>query len=793
MISFPIEPDLEALLSERVEDTLVQMTIEEKLGYLGGEEDMYLHGIPRLGLPRLKMSDGPAGVRCWGPTTAYPAPISLSASFNLELAQRFGVQIGRDARARGTHIWLGPGVNLARIPQNGRNFEYFGEDPFLTGRFAAKVIHSVQSQGVSATVKHFVANDHEDDRNNDSSEIGERVLREQNLAPFEAAVKSGGAMCAMSGYNLVNGVHCTQHDELVNGVLKNEWGFSGIFMSDWVATYDALGAAKGGLDLEMPYAKYLNAEKLRPLLASGELSIDAVDDKVRRIVRTIYAFDWDKRPQEDPSIPKDDPESAEVALEIAREGIVLLKNEAGFLPLNKDAKRTLALTGPNCDPGPIGGGGSAYTQPFTHLSPKSAFQTLVGSGVDIRVVSTLEDFADAIPLPAWKGEYFDNAELAGDPVLTRSDDNIAFEWGAGSPDPKLPGDNFSARWTTKIVASEDCRGMLLVEADDGIRVFVNGEEMLSDWWDHARQRKSTPIDLKQGKSYDLSVEYYERTGDALAHFAIVRDRSFLDATRNALADSDVVFAFIGFNSTSEGEGHDRSFALRQGQRALLDMVFSTSKDVVLVVNSGAGVDLSPWAAKANAILQSWYLGQNGAQALAEIIFGEVNPSGKLPVSFPATLKGTYYDMALPPEDHKMVYSEGVFTGYRWLDSNNVEPLFPFGFGLSYTSFAFSDCEALADCIRVKVTNTGKWAGAEVVQAYVGQDNPSVPRPKRELKGFAKVFLQPGESQVVTIPLDSRSFAYWDVRTHDWAVDQDSFTVWVGSSSRDLPVSAKIQR
>lgn len=773
-------------ISTHVEQTLQAMTLDEKLGYLGGERSMFLHGIPRLGLPELKMSDGPAGVRCWGPTTAYPAPVCLAASWNLDLARRFGRNIGRDCRARGVHIWLGPGVNLARIPQNGRNFEYYGEDPFLAGALAENVIQKVQAEGVSATVKHFVANDHENDRNNDSSDMDERTLRELYLVPFEAAVRRGDAGCAMSGYNLVNGVHCTQQNHLVNDVLKRDWGFKGIFMSDWDATYDPLAAAVGGLDLEMPSPLHLNAEKLKPLVAGGSLKEEVIDDKVRRILRTIYTFRWDRRPQELPSVPKDDPEAAKTALDIAREGIVLLKNVNGFLPLKKTGR--VIVTGPNGDRPATGGGGSSFTDPFAAISVEQGLRKVAGKAAHIERIATTPDFAGGLSIGPWKAEYFPNPDLSGKPALERAEPKIDFDWGGGSPDAKVPDDLFSARWTSTAHVPEG-RYTVLVEADDGIRAFIDGKPALDDWSDHSARRKSATVSLSAG-SHDFTVEYYERRGSAVARFALVPDKSDATGAMAKIKAADAVIACVGFDKGSEGEGLDRPFQLPKEQQELLDQLVQTSSSVVLVVNSGAGVDLSPWAGKVAAIVQAWYPGQSGNQALAEILYGVVNPSGKLPTSFPRTLEGTYYQTAYPAVNNKMPYSEGVFMGYRWLDRAGVEPLFPFGFGLSYTTFSMSDPSASADHAGVRVTNTGSRAGAEVVQVYVGEDKPAVERPKRELKGFAKVFLRPGESKLVTVPLDARSFAYW--QDGGWAVGGGDYTVWVGASSRDLPLSVHVK-
>lgn len=778
----------------RVEATLNQMTLEEKLEYIGGDRDFYIRPIPRLGLPEIKMSDGPVGIRNYGPTTSYPAGASLASTWNLALAKQVGKQIGRDARARGVHIWLGPGVNLARTVQNGRNFEYFGEDPFLAGKIAVGEIQGAQAEGVAATVKHFVANDHESDRNRDSSEVDEKTLRELYLRPFEMAVKEGGAKCLMSGYNLLNGVHASQHDWLINKVLKTEWGFTGVHMSDWGGAHSAEGCANGGLDLEMPSGYFMNAKNLKPMIDAGTVKVSTIDDKVRRIVRIIYEMGWDKRPQLIASIPKDDPTSEAVALQAAREGTVLLKNQANFLPLDAKKTKRILVVGPNGDIPATGGGGSAYTTPTKSLAMGDAIKAIVGPGVSVETVPFNIDLKDALPLTGFKAEYFNGTQPTGAPVLTRTDEKIDFDWQKGSPGEGLPNDKFSVRWTKSITVPKSGDYMVVLKSDDGMRVSIDGKSVLNDWHDHGLTTTTATVRLEAGKTYALDVQFFENAGDAVARFGLVPIQKILEEAMplDKIKKADLIVACVGFRESLEGEGFDRPFELPMAQRTILDLITANNKNVVIALNSGAGVDIAKWLAKSPAMLQCWYPGGRGNQAVAEILFGKTNPSAKLPTSFPKALEGTYYADAYPSKVNKMVYKEGLLIGYRWFDAMGKEPLFPFGYGLSYTTFKILPLYSTAKGVTVRITNTGKRDGAEVIQVYVGQGKSPTTRPIRELQGFAKVWLKAGESKEVTISLNTRSFAHWDVTAHDWKVANSAYNLWVGTSSRDLKLAGVVK-
>src|SRR6266513_5711672 len=428
-------------IEQRVDSILSRMTLQQKIDMLGGVDDFYIRDFPDLNLPRLKMADGPLGVRNYGPATTMAGGISLAATWDPELAERVGAEIGRDARARGVHFMLGPGVNIYRAPMNGRNFEYFGEDPFLASRIAVGYIEGMQSQGVSATIKHFLGNNSEFDRHNTDSIIDERTMRENYLPVFEAAVKEAHVGAIMDSYNLTNGLHMSQNKYLLTDVVKNEWGFDGLIMSDWSGTYDGIEAANAGQDLEMPSGLHMNQQILKPAIEQGKVSLATIDDKVRRILSTAVRFGWLDRDQTGLSIPRYNPQGRQVALNTAREGITLLKNDHGLLPLNKSKIKSILIIGPNAFPAVPVGGGSAEVQPFAAISylegladyplnhPGSPLQVYYDRGV-----LPYTDLANATNFstsqtdgkPGLIAEYFDNVDLKGSPVITRTEEHVDF-------------------------------------------------------------------------------------------------------------------------------------------------------------------------------------------------------------------------------------------------------------------------------------------------------------------------------------------------------------------------------
>jgi beta-glucosidase len=797
---------------KRVDSLLATMTLDEKISMLGGVDGFYIRPIPRLGLRALRMSDGPVGVHAYGLTTAYTAGIALAASWDTDLARRIGENMGREARARGVHFILGPGMNIYRAPMAGRNFEYLGEDPYLASRIVVPLVAGIQSQGVIATLKHFAANNQEYDRQRISSDIDERTLREIYLPAFEAAVKEARAGAIMDSYNLLNGEHLTQNAHLNTEIVKKEWGFDGIIMSDWAATHDGVAAANGGLDLEMPNAVYMTPQNLKLAIERGQVSLATIDDKVRRILRKAIQFGFYDREQMDGSIPLYNQEGRALALEEARGSMVLLKNVNHVLPLDKTKIRTIAVIGPNAYPAVPGGGGSSQVQPFASVSFLEGISNYLGTGV--RVLKA----ADDIPLDdvvtnteltispggerGVKAEFFDNPALQGTPALVRTDPRIAFYWGEGSYRDNGPDEHFSVRWSGYYKPAEDGEYVFNLAANDGGRLFVDDHLVLDIVNSKVQQLDSYLAPLKAARQYKIVVEYVKNQRTGMGRFGITpvqrpaqvnsggqpQGTSALEAARKA----DVVILCVGYDPSLEGEAFDRSFRLPGNQDALISKIAGVNKNVIVVLTAGGNVDMTRWIDKVPGLIHAWYPGQEGGTALAQLLFGEYSPSGKLPVSFERRWEdNATFDSYYPnPGEKRVVYKEGVFLGYRHFDRSAAKPLFPFGFGLSYTNFSYSNLVItpasgdLATPVNVSfdLKNTGSTPGAEVAELYVADAHASIPRPEKELKGFAKIGLKPGETKHVSLALDRRAFSFFDVKTNSWKAEPGNFKILVGGRS-----------
>ncbi|HJT25657.1 MAG TPA: glycoside hydrolase family 3 C-terminal domain-containing protein, partial [bacterium] len=715
--------------------------------------------------------------------------------------------------ARGVHILLGPGVNIYRAPMCGRNFEYFGEDPFLASRTAVNYIEGVQSQGVCATIKHFMGNNSEFDRHHTSSDMDERTMREIYLPTFEAAVKEAHVGAIMDSYNLVNGVHSTQNNHINNEIAKGDWGFDGLIMSDWDATYDGVAAANGGLDLEMPYAKFLTRETLIPAIKAGKVSVATLDDKVRRILRTAIRFGWLDRDQTDPSIPLYNEEGRKLALQTAEEGMVLLKNQDILLPLVKGGIRTLAVIGPDAYPAVPTGGGSAKTTPFVSVSPLEGLTTFLSGSATVLYKRGLSPLNEIYPTTRFstlpkggqnglQGEYFNNPDFSGEPVK-RVDAHLFYNWDSPNQWPAGDSHDTSARWSGYFIPAQSGAYRLAAQdyGLDEYRVYFDGKLVLN------RKTQDQPVGLKTlnlqaGKAYAVKIEYVHRDHHSWLGFGVFPESQFLDPeAKKIAAKADAVVLCVGFDPSNESEGFDRTFALPVGQDELIEQTLKANHNTVVVITSGGAVDMTKWVNQAPAILEDWYPGQEGGTALAEILFGQVNPSGKLPASFEKRWEdNAVHDSYYPDADNHIKYKEGVFLGYRHFDQDKVKPLFPFGFGLSYTQFKYANLALSSDTtdgeapvtVSFDVTNTGEREGKEVAELYVGDSHSSVKRPVKELKGFAKVDLNPGETKHVEIAVNKRALSYWDGKGGAWKAEPGDFDILVGPSSEQIDLRGKIK-
>jgi beta-glucosidase len=797
-------------LGARADAMLNQLSLEEKIDLIGGVNDFYIRGIKHIGLPELKMADGPFGVRNYGPSTTFGG-MGLAATWDPELAQRIGAVIGQDARARGVHFMLGPGVNIYRAPMCGRNFEYFGEDPFLASRTAVAYIKGMQSQGVSATIKHFMGNNQEFLRHDADSIIDERTMREIYLPTFEAAVKEAHVGAIMDSYNLTNALHMSQNGYLNTDVAKREWGFDGIIMSDWDSTYDGVGAANGGLDLEMPAGKFMNRATLLPAVKSGQVSKATIDDKVRRILRTAIRFGWLDRDQTELSIPLLNAAGGKVALEAARSGMVLLKNDGNLLPLDKTKIKSIAVIGPDAYPAQVVGGGSAGVRPFTAVSYLEGLTGYLGGNAAVyyeRGIPSLAEMADATVFSSdesgkqagLRAEFFNNPTFSGQPIV-RTDQHINFDRNLGDG---VNQNEVSVRWTGYFTPSTPGDHLVFVEGggeEGGFRLFLDDKLIINDWDRINARIGQVHLPLAAG-AHTVRFEYFVHGSYNGPKVGIIRPEAMVNATAKTLASrSDAVVVAVGFDPESESEGGDRGFQLPPAQDELIQQLAAVNKNVIVVVTSGGGVDMAPWLDHVPALFQAWYPGQEGGTALAQLLFGEYNPSGKLPISVERRWEdNAVHDSYYPKgSDRNVVYTEGIFLGYRHFDKAEVKPLFPFGFGLSYTTFAYKNlsvtpARAAGDqvvTVSFDVTNTGHRAGAEVAEVYVGELHASVPRPVKEMKGFTKVQLNAGETRRVSVALDRRGFAFYDIKNHDWTVDAGEFNVFVGSSAAQIELTDKI--
>lgn len=790
-------------LDERVEDLLKRMTLDEKIDMLGGT-GFATKPNARLGIPELRMTDGPLGAR-WGKSTAFPSGICLSSTWDPALANNVGAAIGREVKGHDRHVILGPCVNIARIPQGGRNFESYGEDPYLASRMAVDYIKGVQSEGVAATVKHFACNNQEDQRMFVDTKVDERTLNEIYLPAFKAAVQEADVLCLMNAYNKVNGNYCSENDHLLIDKLKKEWGYKWLVMSDWGAVHSSIPTVNGGMDLEMPKGEFLNKNTLMDAIKSGTVKESTIDDKVKRILSVIFKLGLFEKPSLKDESLIGSRENLNVAFEAARSGIVLLQNTENILPLDFSKLKSIAVIGPNASIARTGGGGSSQVDVIKALSPLDVIKEKFGGKLKINFAAGvhIDGESDAIPSKnlftdkneqGLLGEYFDNMELKGTPSFSRIDKQVNFDFGEDGPTAGFNKFNYSVRWTGKIKAEKTGSYSLELTSDDGVRLWLDDKMLIDYWNDHAPEAKNVNVSLETGKEHKIKIEFYQNKGGAVAKLGwyMPEDdpmKSALDAAKN----SEAVILFVGTSPRIESEGADReNIVLPADQDKLIEEVAKVNKNVVVVINSGSPVLMEKWIGKVKGLVQAWFGGSEMSRAALDILSGVYNPSGKLPMSFPKKWEDCSAYKYYKAKDSVTEYTDGIYVGYRHFDKNNIEPLFPFGFGFSYTTFAYSNLKITKlqdskDLVKVtfEIKNTGKVAGAEVAQLYVRDIESKLDRPVKELKGFKKVFLKPGESKTAELTLDASSFSYYEPSLKYWLLESGEFEILIGASSRDI--------
>jgi len=753
-------------------------------------------------------------VRDGSPSTAFPVSANMAATWDTALITRYGVALAEETLAKGKNAILGPCVGIGRYPLGGRNFEAFGEDTYLSSRMAVSTIKGIQSRKVIATVKHYACNDQEWMRNDYDVQVDERSLRETHLPPFEAAVKEGGTWMLMSAYNIVNGEHMSENQHLLTDILKKEWGYQGLVVSDWVSVYSADKAANHGLDIEMPQAIWLGDE-LRQAVKDGRVSETVIDDKIRRHLRVRFQAGLFDNPA-----PRPQPEVVhsqahrDLALEIALKSIVLLKND-GVLPLSRENTEDIALIGPCATVIRAGGGGSSQVEPWISVSPLEGFRNELGPKVRLTgAPGAVVDGYKAAPLPeqflrtpdgkaqGLLGEYFTSKDCSGKPLFTRIDPKLDFDWGGKAPAQGMDHKRFAIRWTGLIQVPETGNYTLFTTSDDGSMLYIDDKLVVDNSGQHGALAIGGEVTLKAGSSHRIRIDYQQSGGDASMrigwkdpqdHTPVPTPDEAVEAARKA----KLVVLCVGNTSNQESEGVDvASFEMQRGQQQLVERVLAVNPNTIVVVYGGVPVLMKPWLAKARAVVAALYPGQEGGAALAKLLLGRENFSGKLPFSYLQSVDESPAAKEYKDPSLKVHYAEGVFVGYKYYDAHAVQPLFPFGHGLSYTQFAYSEAKAQRTGPRsaelsVTVTNTGKVAGDEVVQVYVEPRQSKVFRPVRELKGFARVSLKPGESRTVTVSLDERAFSYYDAEKKAWVAEAGRYTLHAAASSRDLRQSATV--
>ncbi len=782
-------------MSARVDELLAALTTEEKARLVMGESMWRSHPVERLGIPGLVMTDGPNGARGGGlmgtgtPTACIPAGSVLGATWDPELVERLGGLLGDECRAKGAHVLLAPTVNLHRHPLGGRNFECYSEDPYLSGRLAAAFVRGVQSRRVATTVKHFVANDSEFERNTIDSRLDERTLREVYLVPFEHAVTDGGTWGVMSSYNRVNGTFASENEWLLGTVLREEWGFDGFVVSDWYATRSTAASVRAGLSIEMPgEGRFYGPQRIAAALGAGEIHDGHLDAVVRDVLVAMErtgALDGEGGGDEK---PLDRTEDRALIREAATAGTVLIRND-GVLPLDPAQLTSLAVIGPNARRARIMGGGSAGVNAYRGTSPLDALQARLGDRVTIRFAQGCDIDRSAPPVapPLLQGDLtvdiHDGLDHEGEPVATTTATSGRFLF-LGAPAEGVAPERFSLRAHGRVVPEASGVHRLRLFQSGRTRVLLDGVVVLDategdlergdEFVGFASVEVGTELELDAGRSYELTIEYSSRDAVVLSGVSVglVADveRDLVGEAEALARESDAAVVVVGTNDDWETEGRDRDqFALPGDQAELIRSVAAVNPRTVVVLNTGGPHELD-WLDEPAAVLSVGFGGQELGDALVDVLLGERDPGGRMPTTVPSRIEHSPAYLDYPGENSVVRYAEGIHIGHRWFDARHIEPAVPFGHGLSYATFAWGEVRAPAEAstelpeavvVEVDVTNTSDRAGVEVVQLYIEPPPSLLRRPPRELKGFAKLHLDAGATGTASIELDRRAFAYFD--------------------------------
>mgnify|MGYP005709406515 FL=1 len=796
------------------------LTLREKISLMSGFNSWYTNKIDRLGIPSIKMSDGPNGVRgdsnSGKSSACFPCAISIGSTWDMDLINQLGIALGEEAKVKDVDVLLGPTINIHRHPLGGRHFESFSEDPFLTGKIATEYVKGVQSQDVAACLKHFIGNDTEYERHLVSSNIDEKTLREIYLLPFEMGIKEGNAQVVMSAYNKLNNIYCSSHKELLIDILKDEWGFDGYVVSDWGAALETEENAKGGLDLEMPGPGNVWGDQLFAAVSEGKVEKELIDDKVRRILNIANFSKRFENPTNKPEQSNNSEEHRRLLKKAAASGMVLLKNN-DLLPLKSNVKN-LAIIGPNAKEAQIIGGGSASLKPHYQAHPLEAFQNKLGDHTNIsyakgchthkflpRVNEGFMDDKEGFLVEYFEGSNFDENLLVQEHLIGNK--FWVFEGFAKDVIAKFERPDISVRFSCAYTPDISGQHEFEIFGIGKARLFIDGEELIDNWtetspgeafFSFSSDSKRALVNLIEGTTYQLEIRYkFEGNFPAIYIGCQAPDKvNLFDEALEVASAADQVILIVGTNSDWETEGNDRSdFNLPVNQNHLIEEVLRVNPNTLVVLNTGSPVKM-PWADKAEAIMQTWFAGQEFGNALVDIITGEINPSGRLPTSFPKNIEDTPAFNSYPGKDLQMNYDEKLLVGYRWYDKKNIKTLFPFGHGLSYTNFEYSDLEVdvratnMASC-KFSVRNTGQVAGIETAQCYVSFKTIDDSEPEKTLQGFSKIALNPNDESSIEINLNSRNFSSWNVAKRSWEVRAGSYEILIGSSAENILLQTTI--
>ena len=813
-------------LEVRVEDLFARLTLEEKAALMAGAASFTLHGVERLGVPPIRMTDGPTGVRSneGEPATVFPVGVAMASTWNPELVREVAGAIAREALALDNQVVLAPTINIVRTPLWGRNFETFSEDPFLTGALGTAYVEGLQDHGVGASLKHFAANNQEHGRMTVSVDADERTLREIYLAAFETVVKAANPWTVMASYNRIGGLYATAHPWLLREVLKGEWDYDGVVVSDWGAVHETVGTAVAGCDLEMPGPPAWFGDKLLAAVRDGRVPEAVVDDSARRLVRLILRTGvLDGRARRPGELRS--PRHREVAARAAEEAVILLKNEGELLPLDPAGIRSVAVVGPNAAVRRIQGGGSSQVRAAREVSLLQAIQEVLRDQAEVRHAEGGDN--EPVPPHARSGFFsIDEARSAAGFTLerfaVRSLEAEPFEIVAERSIGRLISTHNhldremglgALRWSGWLWPEREGRHEIGLRAAGTVRLRLGGEVLIDettpgvidslDVSGSLVPRRVAPVHLEAGRGYPIVVEYVRPPVEDLPPWEYLglglrQPRGSPEDAAAVAAECDAAIVVIGAASVSEAEGYDREdLELPGDQNALVEAVLAANPRTVVVLTNGAPYAL-PWIDHVPAVVEAWLGGEEGPHATARILFGAAAPSGRLPISFPRRLQDTPAHGWYPGEA-SVTYGEGLFVGYRHFDRAAEPPLFAFGHGLTYTRFTYSDIDApetvpVGATVEVSFTlrNVGERAGKETAQVYVRPRGPSVERPVKELKGFAKVALEPRESRRVTVALDTRAFSYWDPARAAWVAEPGSYDILVGCSAADTELQATVR-